>query len=282
MLTGPEIQQFCKDYNWPKESDPEFWPKVAELIDDGIMEHCDLLKDWWLVRSVPFWYPSIGFVELNYLSALQHYYLAQRKAKRILWQKGLAEPMLGHTKETFEISLYNFGYDGIETGTWPLKNAHHIMKWEQHTKKELVDYDHIIEIGAGLGDMPRFCYDIGFKGDYTILDLPATCKIQQAYLKNQYPVRWVNNVEEIIKQPNTLVIATWSLSEIPYKLRHEICLWLQEVDWLVTFQSEVMGLYNVGWFPRFFSSLTRTEVQFENIPFHNYQGGSFYCYGVTH
>jgi len=127
--------------------------------------------------------------------------------------------------------------------------------------------------------MPRFCFDVGFKGSYTVLDLPPTCKIQQAYLPNQYPVTWVHDVLDITKQPNTLVIATWSLSEIPYGPRTLICQHLSNLDWVLTFQSEVMGLYNVGWFPRFFGGLTRTEATYEAMPYHQFQGGSFYCFG---
>jgi hypothetical protein len=279
MITNADISACAAARSWPKESDPEFWSKVARIIDDEIEDHADQLKDWWVVRRVPFWYPSFGFVELNYMSAVAQYYLRQPKDKRERWQKGLQEPYLGHTQETYDVSLFNFGYDSILTGTWPIKNAHHIAKWEQHSGREVVDYDHIIEIGAGLGDMPRFCYDVGYRGTYTVLDLAPTCRIQQAYLRQQYPVRWVQDVAALTKSPNTLVIATWSLSEIGYAERERICRHLSEVDWLVAFQCEVMGLYNVGWFPKFFANLTRTETTFENIPFHGFQGGSFYCYG---
>lgn len=280
MLSLGEIRQLAKDHGWPSEDDPEFWPKVAPLIDEGIEEHKDTLKDWWLVRQVPFWYPIFGGIELNYMIAVQKYYLDATREKRIRLLKGLQEPYLGHTAETYEVALHNFGYDGILTGTWPIKNAHHIMKWEQHSGRDISEYDHIIEIGAGLGDMPRYAYDIGYRGTYTILDLPPTCKIQQAYLRGQYPVKWVHEVTEITPQPNTLVIATWSLSEIDFDKRNAMCQHLQNVNWLIAFQADVMGRHNVAWFTKFFAHYTRSRVVYEMMPYHNYQGGSFYVYAT--
>jgi hypothetical protein len=280
MITQDTLTKEAKDHDWPGENDAEFWPKVAKIIDAGIEEHSAALKDWWVVRRVPFWYPHFGHVELNYLIGVQKYYLEATAAKRERLKRGLKEPYLGHTQETYDAACYNFGFDGILTGTWPIKNAYHIMKWEQHSKRDITDYDHIIEIGAGLGDMARYCFDVGFKGSYTILDLEPTAKIQKAYLSGQYPVTWVHDVKDIIKDTNTLVIAMWSLSEIDYEERYRIVTGLSDLDWLVTFQCRVMTRLNEAWFPKYFQNLVHRKVTYEAIPFHEYQGGSFYAYAT--
>lgn len=281
MITDHQIRTTALARGYPQPSDTEFWPKVAAIIDEEIEFNKDALKDWWLVHAVPLWRPSFTAIELNYLIAMQAYYLKQRKEKRERLGKALTEPYLGHTQETYDIALYNFMYDNIITGTWPIKCGHHIMKYEEHSGREIGEYDHIIEIGAGIGEMPRYCFDLGFKGTYTVLDLAPTCKIQQAYLKGLYPVTWVYDVAEITPKENTLVIAMWSLSEIPYAERERMCQHLVGHDWLIAFQGEVMGLYNVGWFPKLFASYARARVTFEAIPYHQYQGGSFYAY-ATH
>jgi len=279
MLDAANVEAFAKAHDYPSPTDPQFWSKVAVLIDEGIEEHQFALKDWWIVRRVPFWYSGWAQIELNFLIALQDYYRKASPQKQLRLAKGLTEPYLGHTSETYEVSTLPFGVDNFLTGSWPLKCGHHIMKWEQRSGRDITEYDHIIEIGAGLGELPRYCYDIGYTGTYTVLDLAPTCKIQQAYLKGLYPVRWVNEVRQIEKKENTLVIATWSLSEIDYGTRADICRNLAGLDWFVIFQSNVFQLNNVAWFPKFFGPLTETKVAFENMAFHMFQGGSFYAYG---
>lgn len=282
MMTIEDIREQVRIHQpeWPAPSDPDFWSKMSLMIDREIDHYRPALKSWWLVWRLPFWHPHCRQIEVNYLMAVQDYYRQASPEKQALLRQGITEPILGHTKETMDIALIDFG-DGITTAAWPLKNAHHIMKVEQHFKRDITSYDHIIEIGAGLGDMPRYCYDIGYTGTYTILDLAPTAKIQQAYLQNKYPVQWVLSAEEITIQPNTLVIATWSLSEIDYDLRTQICLRLVGCDWFVVFQSEVFGLINTEWFPKVFARATKTEVTFERMTFHDYQGGSFIAYGKT-
>ena len=265
-------------HEWPSEDDPSFWSKMGSLIDREIDIYRPAIRSWWLVWKLPFWYPSCSDIEINFLIDVQHYYRNASPEKQLRLRNGITEPMLGHTKETWEVSLINFG-EGLFTAAWPLKNAHHIMKVEQHFKRDITSYDHIIEIGAGLGDMPRYCYDVGYTGTYTILDLAPTAKIQQAYLQNKYPVRWVSSVSEIVMQPNTLVIATWSLSEIPYDPRTEICQHLRGSDWFVIFQVGVFGLVNTEWFPKVFAGATNTTVTYERMPYHKFQGGSFIAYG---
>jgi hypothetical protein len=282
MLSFEDIVAESQAQGWPGDGDSEFWPKVAELIDAGIDEHAKSLKDWWLIRRVPFWYPGINTIELNFWIGVREYYAQASSEKRQRLMKGLAEPYLGHTDETYSASVFPFGEDGIMTGTWPLKNAHHIMKVERAFQKDITEYDQIIEIGAGLGDLPRYCYDIGFRGGYTILDLPATIRIQKAYLQGHYPVRFVTDVAQIHPQPNTLVVATWSLSEIPYEDRAIICRRLKGLDWFATFQAFIMGWANTEWFPKVFGTVTETNVKYESMPFHQYQGGSFYAYGVPY
>ena len=212
------------------------------------------------------------------LADLQTHYRGLVSTDQLDWARALAEPVLGHTQDTYESTIFDFGLDTtILTGAWPVKNAHHIMKWEQTTGRPLRSYNHIIEIGAGLGDMPRFCYDLGFTGTYTIVDLPATAKIQQHYLHGQYPkVEWcsLDDLRGLTLDPaNTLVIATWSLSEVSYEIRTQFCEILAGADWFVTFQSYIFGLNNVEWFPKLFKYLTHSrDVRYEAMLHHRWQG----------
>lgn len=279
-MTISDIQNAIDEHatEWPSSDDPEFWSKVSVLVDREIDIYRPAVRSWWLVWRLPFWYPQCTQIEVNFLIDVHAYYRNASPEKQIRLRKGITEPLLGHTQDTYEVAVINFG-DGIHTAAWPLKNAHHIMKVEQHFKRDITSYDHIIEIGAGMGDLPRYCYDIGYTGTYTILDLAATSKIQQAYLQGRYPVEWVADVKEITLRPNTLVIATWSLSEIAYGPRQNICEHLRGSDWFVIFQSHVFDLMNTEWFPKVFAAATNTEVTYERMPYHHFQGGSFIAYG---
>ena len=268
------------DKGFPTPHNPDYWSIVAKMIDEGIDEHKDRLKSWSLVRRVPLWYPTIDPLEVNFLSDVQKHYRAATPEKRARLQYALREPYLGHTDESYEQTVFDFGIDHVMTSGWCLKNAHHILKCEEFLERDITEYDHIVEIGGGIGDLARYCVDLGFTGQYTILDLPATLKIQKAYLGKSYPVTYASDVSQVPTHPNTLVIATWSLSEIGYTERSRICQFLAGAEWFVIFQSFILGMRNTEWFVRYFQQETRCKtVQFEAMPIHLFQGGAFYVYG---
>ncbi len=276
----------------PSDQDPAFWPEVSKVIDAQLPAYRDKLKLWWLVHRIPFWVPWCGPIEINYLTELLAYYKTLPEAERQRLYKGLGEPKRGHADGSWDMIVVPVAVPSlienytVHTSPWSLKCAHHIMKAEQFAGRNIHSYDHIVEIGGGLGDLARYCRDIEYEGSYTIFDLPSSLKLSRAYLApsaliggvgmQDMNVTFTSEIPEW--KPNTLVIGTWSLSEVPPGNRPEICAALTGADWFVIFQAYVFGYNNVDFFLRQFGGLTNTRPVFAPMSFHQFQGGSTYMF----
>ena len=93
----------------------------------------------------------------------------------------------------------------------------------------------IVEFGGGYGSFFRLLKNLGYTNKYFIYDLPVMCAIQKFYLKNVFlpcpntetlsNLKWLSGAasnvsDNVINLDESLFMATWSLSECPYDLRH--------------------------------------------------------------
>jgi len=124
--------------------------------------------------------------------------------------------------------------------------AYHIVMLETLTGKKISYYDNIIEIGGGYGAMCKVLRDNGYTGDYTILDIPESRRLQEHYLSG-YDVTLSDRVPEA--GPKTLVLGMWSLSEISIadRERYEPLLEKAETVFLAA-QENWRGVDNVEYF----------------------------------
>jgi len=119
--------------------------------------------------------------------------------------------------------------------------AYHIAKLEEKTNCKVEDMDTIFEFGGGYGRLCKLIHDLGFKGNYTIYDLTKFSELQKYYLEHfNIKINYMTSVEDLkdIKAyKDSLLIATWSLSEVPIRLRNLV---LRQVDtfnyYLITYQ----------------------------------------------
>lgn len=104
--------------------------------------------------------------------------------------------------------------------------THHtysLFKWELHTGKKIEDLEYIVEFGGGYGNMCRLIQNMGFRGQYMIIDLPIFTRLQEYYLRSNGV-----HMENIIwGQPEDvgstdLLIGLWSISEIPLEERSKV------------------------------------------------------------
>lgn len=95
-----------------------------------------------------------------------------------------------------------------------INQAYHIALWENTTGKRIDQLDSIIEFGGGYGAMALLCWRLGFRGKYTIYDLPEFSLLQQWFLSQEgvYNVTWPKR-QKAMKAD--LLIALYSLSETP-------------------------------------------------------------------
>jgi hypothetical protein len=105
-----------------------------------------------------------------------------------------------------------------------IHQAYHLMQFEQQAKVKVGDLDSIVEFGGGYGAMVVLCRRLGFKGKYTIIDLPEFSLLQEFYLSNTIGL---DNVELVTdwngsKMQTDLLMALYSLSEVSIDYRSHV------------------------------------------------------------
>lgn len=146
-----------------------------------------------------------------------------------------------------------------------IHHCYSLAKWQKFSNKKIKDLNHIVEFGGGYGNTCRLARVMGFKGKYTIIDLPVFQKLQQYYLSNyniEEDVEW-KEPEEI--EGGDLLIAQWSLSETPLSERKKV-LDLDFKHYLIAFQEKFEDIDNVS----FFSNLNTIPIS--HIP------GNYYAF----
>jgi hypothetical protein len=132
----------------------------------------------------------------------------------------------------------------------------HVAELKKH-----FDLEDIVEIGGGYGALCAEIYSQGFAGAYTIFDFPEMLLLQQFYLNNP-KVQFSSTVEEL---PHTsLLIAMWSLSEMPIELRGRLLEQLNPTHYFIAYQASFQGVDN----KKYFSALraSKPELTWIDIP----------------
>jgi hypothetical protein len=141
----------------------------------------------------------------------------------------------------------NFQHPEFPTTGNNIHHRYHIYTFEHITQKKVKNFDNILELGGGYGNMARLIHRMGFDGCYSIDDLPEFCTLQEYYLDHhKVKVNWHPN----LKDHYDLFIATWSLSEIPIANRGVY----QDIDadhFLIAFGPNYGGIDNMAYFRRF-------------------------------
>jgi putative sugar O-methyltransferase len=141
----------------------------------------------------------------------------------------------------------------------------------------------VIEIGGGYGSMCRLFRNMQYKNKYIIFDLPEFSALQEFYLEC-IDRNYLNNTiftgdENQLKSKCTagnLLIATWSLSEMPLPLRERILKDLKFDYCLIAFQANFDGINNLEYFDNFkklYKDIDFRVVSIDHLP------GHFYLYG---
>lgn len=138
------------------------------------------------------------------------------------------------------------------------------------------DFNKIVELGGGYGSMCRLFRNMGYMKTYLIYDFPEFSALQEYYL-NSIGTNYTKNtmftdyVEELDnKDKSTLLVATWSLSEMPLDLRAKILANLKFQYCIIAFQAEFDGIDNIEYFEKFKSKYP--EVSFGLISIKHLKG----------
>lgn len=155
-----------------------------------------------------------------------------------------------------------------------IHHAYHLAKFESKTGIRINNFNKIIEFGGGYGSMCRLCFNLRFEGKYIIHDLPIFSALQEFFLKSiglnvyntvdlfetaRQGVLCTSDLENIQTTPfhsnaidHCMFIATWSLSEVPLKLRYSV---LNQVSgcqsFLIGYQDSFENIDNISFFRDF-------------------------------
>lgn len=182
----------------------------------------------------------------------------------------LAETPIGNPKPLFGWTSGNL-----------IHQYYHLKQWLDRSKKPIDTLQSIVEIGAGYGAMALIIYRLGFKGRYTIIDLPEPAQIQQYYLSRTLPEHWSNvfwlNTLPSSKLSCDLFIGCHSLSEMPLSERERLLSQVDADAYLFACSYEFEGIDNQTWFREFAGDMPGYDwAQWA----HPHQENAFYLVGV--
>ena len=253
----------------------EFWvDRCEELSEEN--DFADF-KNWQRVRDIPLYSDFEYFQDY----AFEVEIMIGESPRQQQWEDFLkkGEPFCGHSKESFAKACKTLS-SGIVTTPFRLKTLHHLLTFEEMRNKSILDYDHIIEFGAGIGDIAHAVFELGFKGSYQIVDLAEIIRISNYYLDDYAIEKWTN-INECIVSKNTLFIATWSLSEVPFSYRNQVVKKIKGSDYLIVFQKSFREINNTEYFINQWPYLTNSFYRIRQLLFHEADKGSVYLIGKS-
>jgi hypothetical protein len=196
----------------------------------------------------------------------------------IQWKKLLKEDEVGDPIRYF---LYP------ESSGNRIRQVYHLKKFCDFSNINIMTIKKVIEIGGGYGCMARIFSKINHKIKYTIFDTFEVNLLQYYFLKlNKLDVAIENNksiinlisslkVNNEINYRNnskTLLIANWSLSEMPLKLRNKILRLIFKIPYIqISFQDKFENINNLKYFEKIKKKLERRgyETQISSIKYYN-------------
>jgi len=182
------------------------------------------------------------------------------------WKMAMSHNSVGYCDCADHFDSQSIILNDIITSPTLLKTNHHYFTYNLNTGKDILDFDRIVELGGGVGDMAKFIRNMGFKKEYIIIDLPEVLEVQN-FNTFGYDIKLTDKPVEF--KENTLFISTWALSECPMKWREKVISELKPEHYLITYQNNFEGLTN----EEYFSSW---EGQRIDIPWIKWDGGSKY------
>lgn len=161
----------------------------------------------------------------------------------------------------------------------PKDHIVHLDEFLKFSNTQVGKLGNVFELGGGCGSLCKLIHDLGFKSDYTILDIPAISELQKCYLE-------ADNIKEYDEKPKEvdLFISMWALSETPFGYRDRILKNISFNKCFITFQKEFgtegIEVYdNLKYFKKLikrYKSHNWSLREIDNLP------GNYYLFGEKH
>jgi hypothetical protein len=163
-----------------------------------------------------------------------------------------------------------------------IHQAYHVYRFQTETGVGIRDFDFILEFGGGYGEMRRVIHELGFRGRYTIFDLPEFTALQRFYLSSHHCGADLQSGMPSLGSASgsrKLFIAAWSFDETPVETRAAWTQLLSGFDgFLLAYQLNFAGIDNQAFFSRWQQNFPRVQWSTQVIP---QLRNSFYLFGVA-
>lgn len=240
--------------NNKRKNGPDFWENMRKVLrTDQNFLPIDHFRSWASTLIIPL-ASNIRFVEPCIAPILQ------QDGKYV---EALIESWVGVVPDNVR---YLRIFEDYNTSMTRCQNMYHLINFALHTRMD--QFNSIIEIGGGYGDMSLLCRKLGFKGIYSIYDFPEMHKFQDYYLKSHgIDKTWFLDDPSELKvdtnfDPVDLVISTWALTEIPLELRNKLFERLKgSKNWLLAYEKNIFDIDNYSWIDDKFKDYTRVDSQ---------------------
>ncbi len=135
---------------------------------------------------------------------------------------------------------------------------YHLLQLIRNTNIDFQELESVVEIGGGYGAMCISVYDKEFNGKYVLYDLPELLTLQKYHIQkrnlNKEIIYTSNNNDINTNGKCSLLIALWSLSEMPLEVRYRITSKILEFDYyMFAFLGFFDGVDNL----KYFDNLTK-------------------------
>lgn len=137
-----------------------------------------------------------------------------------------------------------------------IHHAYNLLQLLEKFPIEITNLKSIIEFGGGYGSTCRLLYTMGFKGKYTIFDVPEFLALQRYFLSmldfyKKYTIKLTEKLDEV-DQNADICIMTWSLSEVPIVLREQFLNKIGKPSYfLIAYQKDFGNVDNIQYFKNF-------------------------------
>jgi hypothetical protein len=246
-----------------------------ELQKLAAANHPSTFRLWKPNYKVPFYevlnYPQ--YVAFAQKEALRRYRSPEEYAKWYMAMEHSGWGFYGNDRAYFDCGVRIKTPKGISrTSTYNLKANHHYSSYERLTGNIINNFERIVEWGAGVGDLAKFIFKLGYRNHYTIVDLPGTLLSAKANF-----AEWPQSYHPIFtSEPpphtgeRTLFISTWAFSETAMELRDPALEVIKPDNWLIIAQRNIKewGYDNETYFKDW-------EGKREEMSWIDWDGGSF-------
>jgi hypothetical protein len=168
-----------------------------------------------------------------------------------------------------------------------IRQVYHLKKFCDFSNIDIRIIKKVLEIGGGYGCMARIFSKLNHKIKYIIFDTFEVNLLQYYFLKinkikvaiekSRSRINLISNINRLNNcihyrnNSGTLLIANWSLSEMPLKLRNKILKFIFRIPYiLISFQDKFENINNLKYFKKIQKKLNEQGYKAEIVSLEHY------------